>query len=91
MHEHRLYVYIMTMVVMNVCADACSDETMELTSSRGLFGTNYQFNESCKWSIQVNEDQVKTSGIYSLKINAQDNERDTYYIYRLCYSGIPSQ
>ena len=78
------------MIVMNVYADACSDETMELRS-RGLFGTNYQFNETCNWRIQVNEDQVKISGIYSLKINAQDNERDTYYIYRLCYRGIPSQ
>ena len=63
---------------MNVCADACSDETMTL-GSRGEFGTNYLFNESCKWSIQVNPEQVIISGIlyfsFSQKSNAQDNER----------------
>ena len=63
---------------MNVCADACSDATIPL-GSEGQFGTNYLFNESCKWSIRVNQDQVMISGIlyfsFSPKSNAQDNER----------------
>ena len=67
-----------------MCADACSDSTMVLRS-RGLFGTNYLFSESCKWRIQVNEDQVKISAIlylsFSLKSNSQDNERDTTLIH----------
>ena len=86
--------YIITMIVMNVYADACSDRTTVLRSG-GRFGTNYLFNESCKWRIQVDEDQVKISAIlyfsFSLKSNSQDNERDTYYIYTLCYLGILSQ
>ena len=79
---------------MNVCADACSDSTMVLRS-RGLFGTEYLFNESCMWRIQVDEDQVKISAIlyfsFSLQSNSQYNEKDIYYIYRLCYRGILSQ
>ena len=78
----------MTMIVVNVHADACSDKTTVLTNSRGLFGNNYLFNESCKWNIQVNQDQVKISGIlyfsFSLKSNAQDNERHILITFTDC-------
>ena len=76
------------MIVMNVCADACSDRTTELRSW-GQFGTNYYlFNESCKWRIQVNQDQVKIFGIlylsFSLKSNVQDNKKDVAVYMNTC-------
>ena len=58
------------MIVMNVCADACSDETMEL-GSWGQFGTNYLFNESCKWRIQYNDNKVKISAICLIRLNSR--------------------
>ena len=72
---------------MNVCADACSDATIAL-GSEGQFGNKYLFNESCKWSIRVNQDQVMIFGIlyfsFSHKSNAQDNERQILITLTYC-------
>ena len=46
---------------MNVPIGACDDTTAALTLSRGEFGSNYDSDESCRWRIEVDEDQVRTA------------------------------
>ena len=53
------------MVVTAVSAGACGNETAVLTGARGEFGSNYSKDERCHWRIQVEEDQVNISGLYS--------------------------
>ena len=50
---------------MNLCAVACNDETVVLTGRSGEFGDYYAFNESCKWGMQVDDDQVNIAVIYT--------------------------
>ena len=57
--------YITTIIAMNFFAVTCNDETLVLTGRSGEFGDYYAFNESCKWGMQVDDDQVNIAVMYT--------------------------
>ncbi|KAK2170759.1 hypothetical protein NP493_1143g01022 [Ridgeia piscesae] len=89
------------MVVINVSAGACGNETAQLTEARGDFGSNYGIDENCRWRIQVDEDQrVRLNFVnFTLpncsdcscdKVNIYDGRNATApLIHTLCGSDLP--